>query len=150
MNWDVAGERESADLFGDFEPLEVLGWYDGPRTFTLTDRVGGLRLAHWLDEDREVRRFLVVPVAPGGVEQLRRGETTPRAALCQPCVHVADQGNTGQIKAVWSVRLGDLPPDVLPAAGTTLNRPHEPSIGSPRPADPIPSHRPAAVSSGLP
>ena len=49
--WAVIGKGKSPDSFGSFEALEVLGWYDGPRTFTLFDIDGGLCLAHWLDED---------------------------------------------------------------------------------------------------
>ncbi len=126
--WPVSGTPKETDLFGKLEPVQVLGWYDGPRTFTLTDKDGGLCLAHWLDEDRDLVRFIVVPVSTAIMERLERGELTLREGLDQPRVYVVDQENSGAVKAVWLTCLQDLPADALPVPGTMLHRDLEPLV----------------------
>ena len=118
----LIGKRKDPDLFGKLEAVEVLSWYDGPRTFTLLDADGGLCLAHWLDEERDSMRFVVVPVRARDVEQLQRGSLTLLEVLDQPRVYVVDQENTGQVREVWLTTLAALPMDALPDKGVTLNR----------------------------
>ncbi len=126
--WPVGGIVKEPGLFGPFEPEDVLIWYDGPRTFTLFDADQGLCLAHWLDEDSEVMRYAVVPIAHRHLDQLRRGELTLREGLDQPRLYVVDQANDGMVRAVWLTRLADLPQDALPLPGTMLSRELEPFL----------------------
>lgn len=119
----VPGKPKEPTTFGRLDAVDVLAWYDGPRTFTLHDADGGLCLAHWLDEDREAVRFVVVPVSDALVARLQSGELTVRDVLDQPRVYVVDQENSGHVRAVWLTRLADLPQDALPVPGTTLHRP---------------------------
>ena len=118
----LIGKRKDPDLFGKLEAVEVLSWYDGPRTFTLLDTDGGLCLAHWLDEDGDSMRFVVVPVRARDIEQLQRGSLTLLEVLDQPRVYAVDQENRGQVRTVWLTTLAALPQDALPAKGVTLNR----------------------------
>ena len=46
-------------FFGNFEPLDVLIWLDGPRTFTLLDQDGKLCFAHWLQELEGLWQYVV-------------------------------------------------------------------------------------------
>jgi len=129
--WEVVGKPKDPRLFGCFEPIEVLIWYDCPRTFTMNDQDGDLCLAQWLDEDPETMRFLVVPITSKQIEQLKRGELTLRESLDQPRVYVVDQANNGDVRAVWLTELSDLPQDSLPVPRTMLHRSLEPLL-SPR------------------
>ena len=107
-------------MFGTFEPLEVLLEYDCPRTFTLLDHDGGLCLAHWLDENREVAQFVVVPFTESLLAKLRRGEMTLFEALDQPRVYCVELEYTGDVRSVCLTRFADLPADALPQAGAML------------------------------
>lgn len=109
-----------------FEAIEVLIWYDSPRTFTLVDNDGGLCLAHWLDEDIETMRYLVVPVSTKIIDQLKTGELSLKEGLEQPRLYVVDQANDGEIRSIWLVRSADLPQDVMPVPRTMLHRSLEP------------------------
>jgi len=118
--WPVVGIPKESLLFGLLEPFEVLIWYDCPRTFTFHDPDGGLCLAHWLDEDTEAVRYIVVPVTPKQIEQLKRGELSLRESLEQPRAYIVDQANDGKVSAVWLVKLADVPQDALSIPHTML------------------------------
>src|SRR5262249_16885037 len=118
--WRVAGRSVDTGLFMPFEPLEVLYDFDGPRTFTHRDREGELYLAHWVDEDEQVTRFIVVPFTPTFVERLKNGDLTLREALDQPRAWILDKAHTGEVRAAWRIQLADLPENVLPHPGTML------------------------------
>jgi len=126
--WEVVGTPKEPGLFGRFEPIDVLIWYDYPRTFTLHDQDGGLCLAHWLDEDAEIMRYLVAPVTPKQIEQLKRGELSLLEGLEQPRVYVVDQANTGDTLSVWLTQVADVPQDALPVPRTMLHRSLEPIL----------------------
>lgn len=118
--WDVNGMPQETSLFRQFEPIDVLIWYDCPRTFTLQDENGELCLAHWLDEDSELMRYLVVPVTANTIDKLVRGELSIRYLFdsnnseIQTRAYVLDQANDGEVCRVWLVRIKDLPQEVLP------------------------------------
>lgn len=126
--WPVVGTPKETHLFGRFEPIDVLIWYDCPRTFTLEDHDRGLCLAHWLDEDAERMRYLVVPINSKQIELLQRGELTLLESIDQPRVYVVDQAFSGEVQGVWLTRLMDLPQDVLPVPRTMLHRSLEPIL----------------------
>jgi len=118
--WKVVGSPVQATRFREFTPAEVLYEFDGPRTFTLRDGDQELYLAHWIDEDEATARYLMVVFSEVLLARLKAGQITVREALDQPSVFVADIGPLAVIQALWSVRLQDLPPDVLPHPGSML------------------------------
>ena len=124
--WDVVGKTKDTGLFGRFEPIDLLIWHDGPRTFTLHDADGGLCLAHWLDEDADFWRYAVVPISQADLDRMTRGEMTIIEGLDQPRVFAVDQNVQGEVIAVWLTALSDLPRDTLPKPGTMLRRELEP------------------------
>jgi len=126
--WAVVGTPKDTSYFGRFEPIDVLIWYDCPRTFTLYDQDGGLCLVRWLDEDAETMRYPVAPVTSKQIEQLQRGDLTLRESLDQPRVYVVDQTNDGDVRSVWLTQLVDLPQDALPVPRTMLYRSLEPIL----------------------
>jgi hypothetical protein len=126
--WDVVGKLKETSLFGRFEPIDVLIWYDYPRTFTLHDQDDELCLAHWLDENSEFIRYLVAPVAPEIIVKLQHGELSLRESLEQPRAYVVDQAYDGQVRQVWLIKIADLQHDALPDPRTMLERSLEPIL----------------------
>lgn len=125
--WPVLGKPKDPSVFGQFDPSEVLIWYDGPRTFTFTDQDGGLCLAHWLDDVDGLVRYAVAPVSEQHISRMKTGELTLRECLDQPRVYVVDVTHSGDAISVWSLnRLTDIPDTVLPAPGTMVRRELEP------------------------
>jgi hypothetical protein len=118
--WEVTGKPVSAERFRPFEPAEVLYDFDGPRTFTLRDGDDELYLAHWLDEDREAARFVVVPFTDRLLDKLKTGEISVRDALDQPRVFTVDVGADATVRGAWRVELSSLPTDALPRPTTML------------------------------
>src|SRR5262249_23656152 len=103
--WPVAGIPKESSLYGSFDPIEVLVDFDGPRTFTVQDQDGGLCLAHWMDDSREVARFVVVPFTDILLGRMRRGELAVRDALDQPRVYIVDVEHGAGVRSVWLTRL---------------------------------------------
>jgi len=118
--WEVKGKPVAADRFRPFVPSEVLYDFDGPRTFTLRDAEGELYLAHWLDEDTDTARYVVVPFSDALLAELTNGQISVRDALDQPRVFAIDIGYDANVRAAWRVELGDLPVDALPRPTTML------------------------------
>ena len=126
--WEVVGTTTEPGLFGRFEPIDVLIWYDCPRTFTLIDQDGGLCLAHWLNEAKETMSFLVAPITSHQLDELKRGDQSILECLDQPRVYIVDQDNAGEVRAVWLTQLNHVPQDALPLPRTMLHRSLEPML----------------------
>ena len=121
------GMTEGPSWFQPFEPVETLYEFDGPRIFTLHDAEGGLNLAYWSDEDEQVTRYVVAPTTTWMVQALRSGRISVLEALNQSRCWVCDVSPDGTISECLRVEFDRLPPDALPAVGTTLlpRRPFE-------------------------
>jgi len=126
----IEGIMKEAAIFPNFEPIEVLIECDGPRTFVLRDADDALCLAHWVDENEVIRRFLVAPCRAKTILQLKRGELGLRESLDQARLYCADVRNDGTIGALSLVQLEDVPEDMLPAPGTMLTKNAEPAVRS--------------------
>jgi hypothetical protein len=114
------------DYFGRFEPVEVLIWLDGPRTFTLLDQDGLLCMAHWLQEIDNHWYYAVVPITDEILKKLSSGEQSLLDVLHQPRVYLVAVDEQFQVQAVSLVPFEQLPQDALPERGTMLRRDLEP------------------------
>ena len=123
----LQGMTEDQSWFRPFEPVETLYQFDGPRIFTLRDAAGDLNLAYWSDEDEHVTRYVVAPTTTWMVEALRSGRISVLEALNQSRCWLCDISPDGAIAECLRVEFDSLPPDALPAVGTTLlpRRPFE-------------------------
>ena len=116
------------DYFGRFEPLEVLIWLDGPRTFTLLDQDGLLCMAHWLQEIDNHWYYVVVPITDEILKKLNSGEHSLLDVLHQPRVYVVAVDQQFHVLAVSLVPFEELPQDALPERGTVRRRELKPSV----------------------
>jgi hypothetical protein len=116
----LRGTPADHSSFEPFEPAEVLYEFDGPRTFTFSNRQGDLFLAHWCEECEDRQRFAVVPVTPGLAKMLKDGDISVREALDQPFQWIVEVGHEGDLKGAWSLRFSALPRGVLPEQGVML------------------------------
>ena len=125
--WKLAGVTEDPSRFRPFEPVETLYEFDGPRIFTLHDAEHNLNLVYWSDEDEHVTRYVVAPTTMWIVEALRSGRISVLEALNQSRCWLCDVSPDGSISECLRVEFDTLPPDALPAVGTTLlpRRPFE-------------------------
>ncbi len=114
------------DYFGEFEPLEVLIWLDGPRTFTLNDQDGQLCFAHWLQEVENHWHYVVVPISEQILKELNNGEQSLLDVLQQPRVYVVVVDAQFQVQRVSLTNFNQLPQDALPVRGTMIRRELEP------------------------
>lgn len=118
--------KKESNYFGAFEPLEVLIWFDGPRTFTLLDPDGQLCLAHWYQERENHWHYVVVPITAQILKELNNGEQSLLDVLDQPRVYVVAVDNQFRPQSVSLVQFSQLPQDALPERGTMLRRDLEP------------------------
>ena len=118
--------KKGNDYFGRFEPLEVLIWLVGPRTFTLLDQDGLLCMAHWLQEIDNHWDYVVVPITDEILKKLNSGEQSLLDVLHQPRVYVVAVDQQFHVQAVSLVPFEELPQDALPERGTMLRRELEP------------------------
>ncbi len=118
--------KKVRDYFGAFEPLEVLIWLDGPRTFTLLDADKQLCLAHWLHERANHWHYVVVPITDQILKELNNGEQSLLDVLHQPRVYVVAVNTQFQTQSVSLVQFEQLPQDALPERGTMVRRELEP------------------------
>ena len=118
--WQISGQLIDPEFFQPLQLVEVLYDFDGPRTFTHRDRDGRLCLAHWCDADSNFNRFIVVPFTEALVQKLKAGEISLSEALDGPCMWVLDLNRTDTVHEAWSVKLMDIPGDVLPKPDTML------------------------------
>lgn len=114
------------DYFGAFEPLDVLIWMDGPRTFTLLDTDKQLCLAHWLKEIDNHWHYVVVPITPEILKELNNGEQSLLDVLHQPRVFEVVVDEHFHTKSVALVQFSHLPQEALPHRGTMVRRELEP------------------------
>ena len=126
MDWEVRGKAIGPKRFAPFTPIDVLDHYDGPRIFTLTDSDGGLCLACWSDEDNTATRFIVAPVSPQVVTDLKTGLLSVRESLDRARVYLVDVAHSGEATAAWRVELADIPADASPQPRVMLHRELEP------------------------
>ena len=125
---DKSEVKKGNDYFGAFEPLEVLIWLDGPRTFTLLDGDGQLCLAHWLQEKENHWHYVVVPITDQILKELNNGEQSLLDVLHQPRVYVVAVDTQFQTQSVSLVQFEQLPQEALPVRGTMLRRELEPVL----------------------
>lgn len=106
--------NELCDL-GDLEPEEVLGYYDGPILFTTRDREGNLLLANQCDINGSTQRFLVVPISPSLLADLREGRVSLRDTLTQQgWTWLVDLEGSGNVVNLGQIDPATLPIDALP------------------------------------
>jgi hypothetical protein len=124
--WTVVGQIQPPKSFEPFEPLDILVWYDGPKTFTVGRESGTVFLAHWCCSSAELDRYLLVPIADAELDRLKAGTDPLRPALTDsPRHYVLDLKADQSVAAVWRVRIQDVPDDVLPHPDARLNfQPH--------------------------
>jgi len=120
--------KKGNDYFCGFEPLEVLIWLDGPRTFTLLDQDGLLCIAHWLQEKDNYWHYVVVHITDENLKKLSSAEQSLLDVLHQPRVYVVAVDTQFQVQAVSLVQFEQLPQNVLPKRGTMLRRELEPVL----------------------
>lgn len=120
--------RKDPKIFGQFEPVEMYIWLDGPRTFTLLDEDGQLCLAHWLQEVGPLWQYVVVPVTASILGELNSGQQTLADVLKQPRVYLVSVRPDFTVEQVSLIAWESLPKDALPAAGTMIRRDLEPFL----------------------
>jgi hypothetical protein len=119
--WQAEGELLSAGTLGTLEPASVLFEYDGPCTFFCTSPSGELLLAHQCGEDGRTVRFVVVPITPDRVEELKAGAVDVHSVLSQPeTVWLVDVAREWSVVAVRATTLAAIPNKYLPLPGTPL------------------------------
>lgn len=114
------GKQTNEAPFSIVKPSEVLYTFDGPRIFTFLNRDGATFLAYFCDDVPGIFRFIIVPITPQVVQQLKAGALALRDVLVQPLVWMADLDGSGNPALVWELPGKDLPGDVLPQVGITL------------------------------
>jgi len=112
--------------FGNFEPLDVFIWLDGPRTFTLLDKDGELCFAHWLQELDGLWQYVVVPITEKILSELKNGEQSLLDVLRQPRIYLVRVDAESVVQSVLLTHWEQLPQDALPERGTMIRRELEP------------------------
>ena len=120
MDWDVDGIACGPELFGDFEPREVLYEFDGPRIFTIANGAGDDFLVYICDENDDHTRHLVVPTSDAIVRALRSGFITVLDALNQPWTWLVDRAHNGQFERARKIAFRQMPDGTIPLRGTLL------------------------------
>jgi len=113
--WAVPKIMEDWPDLVDFEPEEELFYYDSPKLFTIRDRRRRLLLVYQCDEDEKVQRYLVVPISPVQLIELRQGRVSLRNALTnQGWAWLVDMSHDGEISSQGLIEPTTLPVDSLP------------------------------------
>lgn len=120
IDWDPPGRQTDNVPFSVIDPREILDAFDGPRIFTFFAQDNAMFLAYFCDDAFNLVRFIIVPITPQAVQQLKTGDLALRDALVQPQVWIADLDNSGTPVCVWELSGRDLSDDILPQAGLTL------------------------------
>jgi len=115
--WQPQGDKlASADRLGTLQPVTVL--CENPKLFTCTDNNDDLQLAFQCGEEAGVKRYVIVPIDDGTVEQVKSGALGVREALKQARTFLADVDAGGKVTAAWKTDLAKIPDTALPKPGT--------------------------------
>ena len=113
FSWTPQGQTEPDDRFCDFEPIDVLDWFDGPRLFTI--REGDIRyLAYVCLEAPHSIRYLVSPTDEDRLKALTTGSMTVFNALKSPVVWTVDTDANGNTKIIRRISWASIPANVIP------------------------------------
>ena len=118
--------KKGNNYFGVFEPIDVLIWLDGPRTFTLLDQDGQMCIAHWFEEKENQWHYVVVPITDQILKELNNGEQSLLDVLQQPRVYLVAVDTQFQVQSVALTYFDQLPKDALPERGAMIRRELEP------------------------
>ena len=118
--WEPKGKIIDNNALGSLAPQEVLFEYEEPLTFVAEDPEEQPLLAHCLEGDRGVSRYLVAASARFIIEDLKAGRIDVLGALRQPRCWIADLGLSGTVESLWTVDFESVPKSVLPRAGAML------------------------------
>jgi hypothetical protein len=117
--WQIDRPQVPIDWI-DLQPVRVLYAFDGPRIFTCRSQSGEFYLAYQCGEDRDIRRFLVVPFSDELERRLVSGDVNLRDALTRTQSWVVDLSNDWCPLRAWQVDLDDIPRTALPKPGVML------------------------------
>lgn len=121
FDWTPPGVWKQRHPFATIVPDEVLDEYDGPRIFTFRDRDGATLLAYYCDGIAAFTRFMIVPITPDQLQDIKMGSVPLRQALVAPAtVWIADLDDACHPVGVWELTGQELPDEILPPPGLTL------------------------------
>ena len=124
--WTPQGPAES-ERFHDFEPVNVLDWFDGPRLFTI--REGGISyLVYLCLETSHSIRYLVSPTDEDRLKALTTGAMTVFNALKSPVLWTVDTDANGNTKSIHRISWACVPSNLIPQPHVLLSRALEPAF----------------------
>lgn len=119
--WTPQGPIEPSNRFRDFEPVNVLDWFDGPRLFTIREEDIQYLVYLCLEAPHSIR-YLVSPTDEDRLKALVTGVTTVFNALKNPVLWAVDTDENGNTKTVHRISWGSVPLDIIPKPHVLLSR----------------------------
>lgn len=114
--------KKLLSLFGSFQPVDTLYWFDGPLIFTVELSDGRLCLAYLADgpDELEFLRYLVAVTDQDSIDALKAKELPVRDVLECDTVWVVDVAFDGTVFNASEVDVDDLPREMLPEEDALL------------------------------
>ena len=118
--WNPEAKEIPVETLPTLMPAEVLFEFEEPLTFVCPDRDGQLLLAHSLNAEDGISRYLVVATDERLLGELKAGRVDLLGALRQPRCWIADVGPGWAVKRLWIISFTKVPSEVLPRPDALL------------------------------
>lgn len=130
--WDISHLQDWESLIDKVEPEEILDETDEPMIFTLKAKHQLFMLAYLCDSDETTNRYLLVACSYYLLHMLKKGLWPLFRVLDRPVIGIVEtmcSNGTQVVTTCKRATIADIPIDVLPVPGTTLNIEHDPFYG---------------------
>ncbi|ATB49452.1 DUF6575 domain-containing protein [Corallococcus macrosporus] len=109
---------------GRLKIVDVLDYYDGPKTFSAQNAAGVLFLAFWADETDAEDHWIYVPISADRLRSVRRGELPIHSAIVSAedgFVYFVKTSKTGGEVDLQTLGIDEIDPSVLPPPEDVLD-----------------------------
>jgi len=113
----------TAAFLGKLIPEDVLSYYDGPRAFTARSSKNHLLFVFWVDELEEGERYVVSPISPKALQELRNNQLAVRDVFGSGFLWLVDQAFDARLTRIELVTIDEIDrrfPNSLPPPGLCL------------------------------
>jgi len=124
---EIEGTQLPGLPWGEISFDEVLGYYDGPRILLERDESGQLYLVWWSDADKEMERWICLPLTEARLHAIFSDQMSPRDAMENPegGYLLAIEFDLTTDAEPWAIKTtaAAFPQDTLPRPEATLKMP---------------------------
>lgn len=111
-----------SSLIKNLTPIQVFDYYDGPKFYSCSDKIGQVFLVYWIDETNEHSSWLYLRISPERYLSLKNGNVSIAEALSNP-----EEGSAFIVKnygldfSVEEISAAHIEPDWLPPINDYLH-----------------------------